>query len=483
MKGNPLIRSAILGQKQTILIVDDDLHILEVIEARLASADYRVFTAADADAALDILNTRAIDLMISDVRMPGKSGMDLLKEAHAVHPELPVIFLTAYGTIPNAVSAIKAGVLEYLTKPFNGRDLVQKVQETLKRSPSGRGAPGTAAAASSKGGAVRHDVKEILWSVQSPLMKELYELIERVAPRNVNVLVLGESGVGKERVARLIHDSGPRRDQPFVVVDCGSTPIGLLESELFGHVRGSFTHAVRDKKGLIEAADRGTLFLDEIGNITPEMQMRLLRFLEERKIRRIGDLKEIPVECRVVAATNTNLPEDVEAGRFREDLYYRLRVVTLKIPPLRDRKEDIPVLARHFAKLFSKGQGLPEVELTNEALRYLTEYQWPGNVRELKNALEAAVVMSGDGFIRTDDLDRAGLSPAPPHEAQTPGGGAGNSNALSLDDSERNAILRALEQAGGVKSAADLLGISRRALHYKIKKYGIKTPGRRHAEN
>ncbi len=468
-----------MTQKQTILIVDDDLHILEVIEARLASADYRVFAAADAEAALDILNTQKIDLMISDVRMPGKDGMDLLKDAHAVHPELPVIFLTAYGTIPNAVSAIKAGVLEYLTKPFNGRELLQKVQETLKRASAGRpAAPSSGAAAR---GRPSSEFKDVLSNAKSAPMRELYDLIERVSPRNVNVLILGESGVGKERVARLIHEKGPRREHPFIVVDCGSTPTGLLESELFGHVRGAFTHAVRDKKGLIEAADRGTLFLDEIGNISPEMQMRLLRFLEERKIRRIGDLKEIPVDCRVVAATNTNLPEDVEAGRFREDLYYRLRVVTLKIPPLRGRREDIPVLAQYFVELFSSEQGLPEVKLTADAVAWLTEYSWPGNVRELKNALEAAVVLCREGVIRTSDLERAGLSQLSQNGSQTPR--SGGDAALSLEYSERNAILRALDQAGGVKNAADLLGISRRALHYKIKKYGIETPGRRHGNN
>ncbi len=481
-----------MSQKLTILIVDDDPHILEVLEARLTSAEYQVITAVNAEAALEILASRKIDLMITDVRMPGKGGMDLFKEARATHPDLPVIFLTAYGTIPDAVNAIKAGATEYLTKPFSGRDLLNKVQEVLKSASSTR-APSSGAPAAGKGTSASAS-GDILWSARSPAMKELNELIERVAPSSVNVLILGESGVGKERIARLIHQKGPRRDQPFIVVDCGSTPTGLLESELFGHVRGAFTHAIRDKKGLIEAADRGTLFLDEIGNISPEMQMRLLRFLEERKIRRIGDLREISVDCRVISATNADLPGEVESGDFREDLYYRLRVVTLKIPSLRERREDIPLLAQHFVEMFSKNKGGAPVKLPAETARFITEYPWPGNVRELKNALEAAVVLCRDNVIRPGDLQLAGLpqhsqQPSGPQHgtasSQQPAGAQPSqpSGSLSLEESERNAILRALEQAGGVqKDAADLLGISRRTLHYKIKKFGIDTSGRRHFE-
>ncbi len=258
-----------------------------------------------------------------------------------------------------------------------------------------------------------------------------------------------------------------------MVVDCGSTPTGLLESELFGHVRGAFTHAIRDKKGLIEAADRGTLFLDEIGNISPEMQVRLLRFLEDRKIRRIGDLKEIPVDCRVISATNVDLPEEVEAGTFREDLYYRLRVVTLKIPPLRERREDIPLLTQHFVTTFCRTHSLPPVKVPPETIKWLTEYPWPGNVRELKNALEAGVVLSRDSVLVPSDLQLSGLPDKPAKVVA-------ESDSLSLEDSERHAILRALQQANWVqKDAAQILGISRRAIHYKIKKYGIEMAGKR----
>ncbi|HOV87799.1 MAG TPA: sigma-54 dependent transcriptional regulator [Syntrophobacteraceae bacterium] len=452
--------------KPTILVVDDDVHILEVLDARLSSAGFHVLRAADAHRAMDLIRAHPVRLVISDVRMPGKGGMDLLAEALSLRPDLPVIFLTAYGTIPDAVQAVKAGATEYLTKPFDGRELLQKVQEVLKsRQPkvAEEGLP---------------PIQQVLSGGNSPAMKELYDLIDRIAPSDVNVLILGESGVGKERVARLIHQRGPRREHPFVVVDCGSTPTGLLESELFGHVRGAFTHAIRDKKGLIEASDRGTLFLDEIGNISPEMQVRLLRFLEDRKIRKIGDLKEIPVNCRVISATNLDLPEEVENGDFREDLYYRLRVVTLRIPPLRDRREDIPLLAAHFVKGFCESHGLPLATLPPETMKWLCEYPWPGNVRELKNALEAGVVLCKNGVLRASDLHLSGL----PHARHKPP--AAPADSLSLEESERHAILRALQQAGWVqKDAAQLLGISRRAIHYKIKKYGIEVAGKKSSED
>ena len=454
--------------RKTVLVVDDDVHILEVLEARLASADFNVLTAARGKEALDMLQSQQVDLMISDIRMPGIGGIELLKEALAIQPELPVVLLTAYGNIPDAVHAVKLGAVDYITKPFDGRDLVQNATEILsKKRPAGAEPTGQRSSKANLDG--------ISWAGKSPAMKELHDIIERIAPSDVNVLLLGESGVGKERVARLIHQSGPRREHPFVVVDCGSTPTSLLESELFGHVRGSFTHAIRDKKGLIEAADGGTLLLDEVGNISPEMQVRLLRFLEERKIRRIGDIREIPVDCRVIAATNVDLPAEVECGDFREDLYYRLRVVTLKIPPLRERREDIPFLAQHFIQSFCKTRGIPNMKLQPETVEWLQEYPWPGNVRELKNALEAGMVLSRDATLRLRDLQLAGLPLDAPITMN-----AAKSSSLSLDESERNAILRALKEAGWVqKDAAHLLGISRRALHYKIKKYGIDFAGRK----
>jgi DNA-binding NtrC family response regulator len=445
-----------LSDKQAILVVDDDPHILEVLEARLSSAKFRVFIATGAQEALNILNGQQVDLLITDVRMPGIGGMDLFREVRTLRPDLPVVFMTAYGTIPDTVSAIKAGAQDYLTKPLRGRDLILKVGEILKAAT-----PKTGRRAASP------PFSEMLYGVETASMRALYELIERVTPSDVNVLILGESGVGKELVARLLHQQGPRRERPFVVVDCGSTPTGLLESELFGHVKGSFTHAIRDKTGLIEAADGGTLFLDEIGNISAEMQVRLLRFLEERKIRKVGDLQAIPVDCRIISATNLDLPGAVAAGRFREDLYYRLRVVTLQIPPLRERKEDIPLLAQRFVEDFCRTKGCPQMRLPSETIGWLCDYPWPGNVRELKNALEGAVTLCRSEVLRPTDFQLVGVQGTSRLHSST-------TTSLCLQEGEQNLILRALEKAGWVqKDAAKLLGISRRALHYKIKKYGI----------
>ena len=440
--------------RRAVLVVDDDPHILEVLEARLQASGFDPVKAVDARDALTQLKKRSVDLAVCDVKLPDMDGFALFEKIRADHPALPVVFLTAHGTIPDAVQAMKSGAVEYLTKPFDGRELVAHINRILDDRSAAPPAPS----------------KQDLYQGKSPAMKELGDMIQRVAAIDMNVLILGESGVGKERVARLIHKSSPRRAEPFVVVDCGSTPTTLLESELFGHVKGAFTHAVRDKKGLIEAADKGTLFLDEIGNITPEMQMRLLRFLEDHKIRRIGDIREISVDCRVLAATNANLMDDIKAGKFREDLYYRLRVVTLVIPPLRERKEDIPGMARHFVENFCAEKGLSPVEILPETLDALMDYDWPGNVRELKNAMEAGAALCTDGklapeclqlelFKREDDPEDTG------------------EETFSLEESERRTIVRALKEAGGVqKAAAELLGISRRAIHYKIKKYGIK-PG------
>jgi DNA-binding NtrC family response regulator len=439
---------------QTILVVDDDLHILEVIEARLVASDFSVIKACSAETAIKELKQHKINLMICDVKLPDLNGFQLFKKVRAMHDGLPVIFLTAFGTIPDAVRAMKAGAVEYLTKPFDGRELVHKINEVLKQAKTvhKKAAP----------------LSQKPYFGKSSAMKELHDMVQRVAAIDVNVLILGESGVGKEVIANMLHDLSSRREKPFIIVDCGSTPAGLLESELFGHVKGSFTHAIRDKKGLIEMANQGTLFLDEIGNVSPEMQMRLLRFLEDHKIRRIGDTQEISVNCRVIAATNTNLLEDIRSGEFREDLYYRLRVVTLNIPPLRERSEDIPGFVKYFVETFCSNKDIPLVEILPETIRTICEYPWPGNVRELRNALEAAVALCPDGVLRPKDIRLPSVLEMDTEEELS-------ESPFSLEESERQTIIRALKETGGVqKSAADLLGISRRAIHYKIKKYGIK---------
>ncbi len=388
--------------------------------------------------------------MVSDIKMPEMNGFQLLSQARSLSPGLPVILLTAYGSIPDAVKAVKSGAVEYLTKPFQGKALIKKVNSILcsaqKREPS----PG----------------KIDLYQGKNPAMKSLYEMVHKVADSDVTALILGESGVGKGVLAQHIHKLSRRKEAPFVVVDCGSTPDTLLESELFGHAKGAFTHAVKEKKGLIEAADKGTLFLDEIGNISAEMQMRMLRFLEERAIRRVGEVKEIPVDCRVIAATNANIAEEIRAGRFREDLYYRLRVVILHIPPLRERKEDIPDLIRHCMKQFL--HNAPDtIEIPEATMNWLCRYSWPGNIRELKNALEGSLVLCRSGVLLPEDFHLTDISS---HNApiQT------ESAAMSLEENEKKAIIKALQQSGGIRTqAADLLGISRRSIQYKIKKYDI----------
>ncbi len=443
--------------RKTILAVDDDPHILEVLEVRLVSAGYDVVTASDGQEALDVLAKTPVRLVISDIRMPGMDGMRLLEEMERRGLRLPIIFLTAHGSIPGAVEAIKHGAVDYLTKPFDGQELLARVTEVFAKvaGPEAQQAP---------------DFGESGLVGKSQAMRDLAAMIERVAPRDVNVLVLGESGTGKELVANLIHRRSPRKNGPLVTVDCGSTPAGLLESELFGHVKGSFTHAVKDKKGLIEQAHQGTLFLDEIGNISPEMQVRLLRFLENHKIRRIGDVREIQVDCRVIAATNADIFEQVSEGVFREDLLYRLKVVTISVPPLRERREDIPILAEHFVRQFCAAQGIPPVVVPPETMAFLMAYPWPGNVRQLRNSLEGGVVLCTDGVLAPEDLQLP-LAEKAPDRINEP---------LSLEESERAAIVRALEQSNWVqKAAAPLLGVSRRALNYKIQKYGIEIPRRR----
>jgi len=437
-----------------VLIVDDDINILEVLDARLTASGFIVFQATNGFSALNILEKQKIDILVSDMKMPEMSGMDLLAETSKLHPQLPIIFLTAYGTIPDAVKAVKAGAIDYIAKPFDGRELVKKINTILSISPP---APVNC----------RDESLDFVWG-KSLVMAELRELLEKVASSNANVLILGESGVGKECIAKLLHTLSPRKDKPYMVVDCGSTPPGILESELFGHLKGSFTHAIQDKKGLIEAAHEGSLFLDEIGNISAEMQSRLLRFLEERKIRQVGAIKEKEIDCRVIAATNTDLKEAIEQGEFRSDLYYRLKVVTIQIPPLRDRREDIPELVHHFLDNYVKSNNLDVIELPDSTLSWLTGLPWKGNVRELKNSLETAIILCKNNTITPEDFQLEIVS-------EKDGGENGrHGSAFSIKQSEKEAIIRALKQTGGVKKdAAELLGISRRTIQYKSKKYNI----------
>ncbi|MFP4035310.1 MAG: sigma-54-dependent transcriptional regulator [Desulfovermiculus sp.] len=440
----------------TILVVDDDKSILNVLEARLESAGFSVFLAQDGSSALQILQQHEVDLVITDVKMPKMDGKQLLQEIQTRWTGLPVIVLTAYASIPDAVRAVKYGAANYLEKPFQGEELVELVNEHLQEgSPKRRSSNNSI-------------ISEKLWGGKSPAMDRVYDMISRVAPTDADVLLLGESGTGKELAAQIIHNLSPRSAGPFSIVDCGATTHSLLESELFGHKRGAFTSAVSNRKGLLEEADQGTLFLDEIGTLPLEMQSKLLRFLQERTIRRVGASQHIHIDCRIIAATNADLPSMVTRGEFREDLYFRLKGISIEIPPLRKRIEDIPLLAeRLLVQLCSQGSYTPK-NISEQAMQCLKQYHWPGNVRELKQMLRTALILSPDTTIQPGHLQLE-------QEKSETGHAYDHLPSLSLEDSERTTILRALEHCGWVQvRAAKMLGISRRAMHYKIKKFGIQ---------
>jgi DNA-binding NtrC family response regulator len=440
---------------QTILLVDDDESILNVLEARLEAAGFHVVLAREATSALQLLQQHEVDLVISDVKMPGMDGKQLLREVQSKWTGLPVIVLTAYASVQDAVEAVKQGAVNYLEKPFQGQELVKLVRENLQEGRPRRRSTNDAA------------VSERLWGGRSPVMRRVYDLIKRVGPSEADVLLLGESGTGKELAARILHDLSSRSGGPFTIVDCGATTQSLLESELFGHTKGAFTSAVKDRKGLIEEAHKGTLFLDEIANIPLEVQAKLLRVLQERTIRRVGESRQVPVDCRIIAATNAELPSMIASDAFREDLYFRLKGISIEIPPLRRRPEDIPLLAERFLVHMCRSDSRPSMRLSEETMRCLKEYHWPGNVRELKQVLRTAMILSPDTVIQPEHLQlECETSPGDLEERAD--------GPLSLEDSERRTILRALEQTGWVQArAAELLGISRRAMHYKVKKFGI----------
>ena len=446
---------------QTILVVDDDESILHVLEARLEAAGFRALLAREASSALQLLQQHEVDLVISDVKMPGMDGKQLLREIQSRWTGLPVIVLTAYASVPDAVQAVKQGAVNYVEKPFQGRELIKLVRENLSEGRPRRRSTNDAT------------ISERLWGGRSPAMRRVYDLIQRVGPSDADVLLLGESGTGKELAARILHDLSSRSTGPFTIVDCGATTQSLLESELFGHKKGAFTSAVQDRKGLIEEAHKGTLFLDEIATIPLDMQAKLLRVLQERTIRRVGESRQFPVDCRIIAATNSDLPAMIQHEEFREDLYFRLKGISIEIPPLRKRPEDIPLLAERFLVQMCRANNRPAMHLSQETMRCLKEYHWPGNVRELKQVLRTAMILSSDSVIQPEHLQLE-------CETHLEGQGERSGGALSLEDSERRTIVRALEQTGWVQArAAELLGISRRAMHYKIKKLGIGVKNRR----
>jgi DNA-binding NtrC family response regulator len=451
-----------------ILVIDDDESLRRVLEYNLAQEGYAVLTAASGEQGLEFLRKERADLVLTDVRMAGMDGLRVMEEVRKLDATIPVIILTAFGTIEMAVEAMKAGAFHYISKPFNRDELKLTIRKALELKALERENVVLRQALKS-----RNDVESII--AESPGMRLIVEMIRRVAPTETTVLILGESGTGKELVARAIHGLSPRGRGPFVAVNCAAIPENLLESELFGHVKGAFTGAIRDRIGKFEAAEGGSIFLDEIGEMRPELQVKILRCLEERVVERVGDNRLIRADVRVLAATNKDLTKAIQAGEFREDLYYRLNVVPLSIPPLRERREDIRALTQHFLKSLGAP---PRLTIAPDAFRALEMHDWPGNVRELENALERALIFHRGDVVTVHDLPET-IRTRKVRESSTlpvslPDAG------LSLEEVEKELILRALQKHDWNQSrAARYLGITRHTLLYRMDKHGIGRPGGR----
>jgi two-component system response regulator AtoC len=445
----------------TILVVDDDEPMRHTLGMLIKTLGHEVIALEDIAAARAMLTTREIDLVISDLRMPGGSGLDLFAFMRETTPEVPLIMLTAYGTIENAVEAMQQGAFDYLLKPFDANEMEVRIRRALALRRY-----------QAENDYLREQIDERgglddLIGV-SPALREVTELIKRVAPSEAAVLITGETGTGKELVARALHRRSPRSERLLVPVNLAAMPMELLESELFGHVRGAFTGAVTDRAGKFEVAEGGTLFLDEIADAPLALQPKILRVLQDGIIERIGGNHRREVDARIISATNRDLEEAIAAGSFRADLYYRLRVIQIQMPPLRERREDIRYLTAHFLRKFGLRRGGRPLTISEPALRVLEEYSWPGNVRELENVIERAVVLCGGDTISTALLDLRRPKTSPKDEPQ------GLRLDEALDRLERDMILRALDETRNVKArAARLLGVSERSLWYKIRKHGL----------
>ena len=449
-----------------ILVVDDELSMREFLKILLEKEGYSVSLAPEADTALKTVAREAVNLVVTDIRMPGMSGLDLLAELKQHSPELPVIMITAFASPDDAVLAMKNGAFDYITKPFN----VDEIKGVIKAAISCKPAAKTVDTAD--------EFLEIIGN--SPEMLKIFDLIKHIAPTPATVLIYGESGTGKELVARAIHNHSRAAENPFIPITCSAIPETLLESELFGHVKGSFTGAIADKAGLFQQADTGTAFLDEIGELSPIIQTKLLRVLQEREFMPVGSSTTTRVDVRIIAATNRNLETEVLENRFREDLYYRLAVVPIRVPPLRERKGDVPILVYHFLKKYSNLLGKEVQHISSYGLKVLMDYDFPGNVRELENIIERGVALESSNIILPENLILSRKIKNPP-VAQALLVAAENEQELferGMEDIlvslETKIIRHALQKAGGSKMrAAELLKISFRSLRYKTKKYGI----------
>jgi two-component system NtrC family response regulator len=456
----------------SILLVDDNESQRQVIAFWLSEQHYDVSMASTVDAAIEMLAQKEFDLIVTDVKMPGSSGMELLAWSTEHISEIPVLMMTAFGSVSDAVAAMRMGAFDYILKPLNEdafKLIVNKALQHTRLIRENTTLRAYAEKTSRFENLIGHSKK----------MKELFDLAVQVAPRDSTVLILGESGTGKELLAKAIHLNSSRKSAPFVVVNCGAIPETLIESELFGHRKGAFTGAQADRVGKFEAANRGTVFLDEIGELSPALQVRLLRVIQEREIQKIGQTEPVKIDVRIIAATNRDLNTMLEDRSFREDLYYRLTVIQLRIPPLRERRDDIPLLAEHFVAKFCQRYGLPPRRLTPSSVDVLTEYNWPGNVRELENVIESAVVLSKSeqitpGFF-PENVRQEHVRVSQIH-LQIPDDG------ISLEDVERELILKALEKCQWNQTrAARFLNITRKTLMYRMEKFGLFQPS--HAEH
>jgi DNA-binding NtrC family response regulator len=446
--------------KAKLLIVDDEKHIREGLEKALSTDGYDVELASDGENALERIEEGDIDLVITDLKMPNLSGEELMREALDKFPYLPIIILTGHGTIENAVEAMRNGAYDYLTKPLNIDKLSLIVNRALENS------------------SLKRQYRELLNQLKkkysfeniigkSTTMKQVFETIEQVAPSRANVLIYGESGTGKEMIADAIHHNSPRRDRSYVKVHCAALPETLLESELFGHEKGAFTGAIARKRGRFELANTGTIFLDEIGEMSIQTQVKLLRVIQEREFERVGGEEPIKVDVRIISATNKSLKEEIEKGNFREDLYYRLDVVSIHVPPLRERTDDIPLMVHKFIEEVS-AENNKEIEgITNGALQALMSYKWPGNVRELRNVIESIVVLTKSKVITEQELPSYILAKDEKSSLRVPAG-------IDLAEAEKRFILFTLDNTGGNKTkASEVLNIGRKTLHRKLAEYGL----------
>ena len=446
--------------KHMIMVVEDEEMMRSILRRLLEDSGYEVVTTDSAEAALAAFGENDIAVTLTDIKMSGMDGLQLLDHLKTIDADALVVIMTAYSSVDSAVAALRKGAYDYVTKPFVNEDLLQTIKNAIQQRELFRENRALRRELSQK-----YTFAEIVGKSES--LQKIFVLVEKVANTTANVLILGESGTGKELIARAIHLNSGRSSQPFLAVNCGALPESILESELFGHMRGSFTGAVADKKGLFRSASGGTLFLDEIGEMPVALQVKLLRALQEHEVTPVGAALPMKFDARIIAATNKDLSEEVKAGRFREDLFYRLNVIEMSIPPLRERREDVPLLAKHFAAKTARSQNAPEKSFSRDALAALANYDWPGNVRELENAIERAFILSGD------ELDVESL----PAKVRSASVGAfpshdGENFKPTLEEMERRYLIETLASVEGDKAkAAGILGIDLSTLYRKLKRY------------